>query len=445
MHRTLALFVLAVPLTAQEALTLRRAVDLALQSHPLVAAADAGEKEGEARIRQARSGYLPRIHFSESLQRGNNPVFVFSSLLNQRQFSQGNFSLASLNRPDALSNYQSRLTVEQVLFDSGQTSRGIEAARFTREMAGQDTRRNHSDVILSVLRTYFAVQLAEKNLAVARQSSESVQADLDRAESIYRSGRSTQADVLAVRVHLAAMHEQEIRAANDLAVARAALNDAIGVGLDRSFDLTTPLESGAAAPGATLEHYLRLAAEHRPEMKQAELAGKLARTGQQIASSAYWPQVAFQAMAEADRQNFRGKGGANWFTAVTLRWNLWTGGETRARVEQARFAGFRADALRRRTESAIQLEVRKAYLDVRAAAQRVEVASVAAAEAREAHRIVQNRHQAGLTTVTELLRSETALAAARTRRLAAIYDHRVAEAALEHAAGALVAGAAIAN
>jgi outer membrane protein TolC len=228
-------------------------------------------------------------------------------------------------------------------------------------------------------------------------------------------------------------------------VARAALNDAIGVGLDRSFDLTTPLESGAAAPGATLEHYLRLAAEHRPEMKQAELAGKLARTGQQIASSAYWPQVAFQAMAEADRQNFRGKGGANWFTAVTLRWNLWTGGETRARVEQARFAGFRADALRRRTESAIQLEVRKAYLDVRAAAQRVEVASVAAAEAREAHRIVQNRHQAGLTTVTELLRSETALAAARTRRLAAIYDHRVAEAALEHAAGALVAGAAIAN
>jgi hypothetical protein len=129
MHRTLALFVLAVPLTAQEALTLRRAVDLALQSHPLVAAADAGEKEGEARIRHARSGYLPRIHFSESLQRGNNPVFVFSSLLNQRQFSQGNFSLASLNRPDALNNYQSRLTVEQVLFDSGQTSRGVEAAR----------------------------------------------------------------------------------------------------------------------------------------------------------------------------------------------------------------------------------------------------------------------------------------------------------------------------
>lgn len=189
-----------------------------------------------------------------------------------------------------------------------------------------------------------------------------------------------------------------------------------------------------------------MAAEHRPEMKQAELAQSLARTEQQIVGSAYWPQVAFQGIVEADRQNFRSNGGANWFTAVTLRWNLWTGGETKARVEQARtLPESRTEALRKRADSAIQLEVRKAYLDVTAAAQRVEVASAAAAEAQEAHRIIQNRHQAGLTTVTELLRSETALAAARTRRLAAIFDHRVAAAALEHAAGRLVAGAAVVN
>src|SRR3954470_18724317 len=209
MRRTLALLILAAPLPAQEVLTLRQAVDLALRSNPLVAAAGAGEKEAEAGIRQARSGYMPRLQFSESLQRGNNPLFVFSSLLTQHQFGQGNFALGPLNRPDALSNYQSRLTVEQVLFDSRQTSRGVEAARLTRQMAGEDTRRSHSDVILNVLRTYFGVQLAEMGLDVARQSRESARADLERAESIYRSGRSTQADVLDVRVHLAAVVEQE--------------------------------------------------------------------------------------------------------------------------------------------------------------------------------------------------------------------------------------------
>src|SRR3954463_5178363 len=118
MRRTLALLILAAPLPAQETLTLRQAVDLALRSNPLVAAADAGEKEAEARIHQAHAGYLPRLQFSESLQRGNNPVFVFSSLLIQHQFSQENFALGPLNRPEALSNYQSRLTVEQMMFDA---------------------------------------------------------------------------------------------------------------------------------------------------------------------------------------------------------------------------------------------------------------------------------------------------------------------------------------
>src|SRR5499427_6301475 len=159
MRRALALSILAVliwavPLTAQEALTLRQAVDLALRSNPLVAAADAGEREAQARIHQANSGYLPRLQFSESVERGNNPVFVFSSLLTQHQFSQGNFALGSLNRPDAMNNFQSRLTVEQVVFDAGQTSRSVEAARFTRQMAGEDVRRSHSDIILNVLRAY---------------------------------------------------------------------------------------------------------------------------------------------------------------------------------------------------------------------------------------------------------------------------------------------------
>jgi len=168
-----------------------------------------------------------------------------------------------------MSNYQSQLTVEQVVFDASQTSRSVEAARFTRQIAGEDTRRSQSDIIMNVLRAYFGVALAAKNLEVARQSVDSARADLERAEFIYQSGRSTQADVLAVRVHLASMQDRRIRASNDLAVTRAALNDALGVSLDRTFELTTPLESSASEPEGTLEEYGRLAAEDRPEMRQA--------------------------------------------------------------------------------------------------------------------------------------------------------------------------------
>lgn len=432
------------PLGAQEPLSLRQAVDLALQSNPLAAAAQAGEREAEARWRQARSGYLPRLNFSESFQRSNNPVFVFGSLLTQHQFTAANFDLGLLNRPEALSNYQSRLSVEQVLWDSRQTSRGVEAARLGQQISGQDTRRSRSDIVLGVLRAYFAVTLAQKSLELAEQSLGSAAADLDRARTIFEAGRSTEADVLAVRVHVAAVKEQQIRARNDVEVSQAALNDALGVSLDRKFDLTTALEP-VAGGGKDLDEYRRLAIEQRPERRQAELAQSVAQAQQQLARSAYWPQVVFQGTVEADRQRYFTRGGANWLTAVSLRWNLWNGGETRARLDQARFAEERAEALLKRADSAIQLEVRKAYLDVGAAAQRLEVTAAAVAEAEEAYRIIQNRHAAGLTTVTELLRSDTALSAARTHKLAAVYDLRVAAVTLEHAAGSLTADSAVVN
>src|SRR5262245_58867613 len=79
-----------VRLVAQEPLTLRQAVDLGLHSNPLIAASDAGEKEADARTREARARYLPRLQFSESLQRGDSPIFVFSSLLTQHRFSDAN-------------------------------------------------------------------------------------------------------------------------------------------------------------------------------------------------------------------------------------------------------------------------------------------------------------------------------------------------------------------
>src|SRR5690242_9075356 len=101
-----AILVLAVPLSAQESLSLRDAIRLALRGNPGLAAATAAEKASESRIAQARGALLPKVNYSESLTRSNNPVFVFSSLLTQHQFGPENFNIGPLNRPDLLNNLQ---------------------------------------------------------------------------------------------------------------------------------------------------------------------------------------------------------------------------------------------------------------------------------------------------------------------------------------------------
>ncbi|MCC6862112.1 MAG: TolC family protein [Bryobacterales bacterium] len=436
MNKSWTLALVALPLTAQSPLSLKDAVRMALEKHPAVEASRAGEQAAGTRIRQARSGYLPKLNYSESWQRSNNPVFVFSSLLTQHQFTEQNFRIDTLNRPDALNNFQSQLIVDQVLYDAGQTGKAVKAANLAHGIASESKRRTDLDVIMNTTRAYYGAVLASENVKVAQESVKSAEADLQRAEAVRAAGMATDADVLSIRVHLAGMREQAIRAANDLEVARAALNEALGLPLDTRFDLSTPL-APAAPPAQEAAGFEKEAVEQRPEARQAELAEDLARTQLDTARSSLLPQVFFRGAFEADRQRFINRGGANWAAGVSLRWNLFNGFADKARIDEALLLERRAQAEKQRAENGIRLQVRKARLDLQSAGERIEVTRAAVAQAEESHRIIQNRYQNGLTTVTELLRSEAALLAARTRHLAAIHDQKIASAALLEAAGTL--------
>ena len=120
-----------------------------------------------------------------------------------------------------------------------------------------------------------------------------------------------------------------------------------------------------------------------------------------------------------------------------LRWNLFNGFSDRARMEESKFALRRTKAEEAQASSTIRLQVRRAFTDLRAAEQRIEVTRASVAEAEESRRITQNRYETGLSNVTDLLRTETAVLETRARYLAAIHDQRLAAAMLELAAGTL--------
>ena len=107
----LAVILLAVGAPAQtqpsatgsvRALTLREAVGIALEKNPGIQAADAYARAVQEGIMAAKSCRYLRMDFSEGFTRGNNPVYVFGTLLTQRQFIAANFALGFLNTPPAL-------------------------------------------------------------------------------------------------------------------------------------------------------------------------------------------------------------------------------------------------------------------------------------------------------------------------------------------------------
>ena len=128
------IFACSLSASAQTRLGLQEAVRLALEKHPAVEASAARMKAADARINQARSGHLPKVNYTESWTRSNNPVFVFSSLLTQHQFTEQNFAIGTLNRPDFLNNFQSLVTVDQMIYDARQTKSQIRSASLGRKI-----------------------------------------------------------------------------------------------------------------------------------------------------------------------------------------------------------------------------------------------------------------------------------------------------------------------
>jgi outer membrane protein TolC len=444
MRKKLLYFSLLAPLYGQEPLSLRDAVRAAIDHNKSIAAAGAATEAAGARIQQAKSGWLPRLNYSESLTRSDNPVFVFSSLLTQHQFTERNFAIGALNRPDALNNFQSQLNLDQTIYDAGQVRYATRSAQLMERVSGEDGRRTQLEVIAAVVRAYYAVVLSGETLAAAKEAVRSAEADLKRAEAVRAAGMSTDVDVLSIRVHLAAVTEQRIRRSADLDVARATLNDVLGQPLETTYTLTTAL-APADTSDTPLEQYERQASEQRPEAHEAKLANSLAETQAAAARSSLLPQVGLHAAIEQDRQQFAGRSGGNWLASVSLRWNLFNGFGDKGRIDEAKHLLRRSQAEADRAGSAIRLEVRRAWADLHAANQRIEVARAAVEEAQESLRITQNRYAAGLNNVTDLLRNETVVLEAKTHYLAAISDQRVAAAMLEKAAGVLSPNSEVLN
>jgi len=430
------LLILPNMLLAQESLSLSQAITLAMAQNPAVRASTIAEKGAAERLTQARSGYLPEVNYSESLQWGNNPVYVFGSLLEQHRFSSNNFELGSLNRPDALTNFASQLTVSETLFDGNKTKNRILSARIAKDITGEQNRESGMDVLQAVVETYYATVVAQEDQRVADEAYRTAQSDLDHAQSLHDAGMTTDADVLALRVHLAEVEDQRIRAGNNVRVARARLNDVLAEPLETEYTLSTPLRP-AAGSAAKIEEYEARALRERPEARQAEMNVSLAETASNLARAALLPEVSLHGAFEANRQGFASRGGSDWMTGATLRLNLFRGFADRSRIAESSFLKTQREHERQKTQSALRLQVRQSFLDFESSSSRVLTAQASISEAEENHRIVADRYEAGLSTVTELLRSQTALSAAKFRYLGAVFDQRIAAVRLERAAGSL--------
>jgi outer membrane protein TolC len=438
-HLAIGLIFVAVALaqSSPAPLALHDAATIALEKNPLRKAALANTKAASAGVREAQSFLMPHVTFSEQATRGNDPVYVFGSRLRQQRFTSDDFALNKLNTPSPIGNFTTRFGGTWNLFDSFASWRGIDRAKQMNIAANDQLERTDQEILFRVVQSYFGVLLATKQLEVAEQSEKTAKSITDRSQVRYDAGLVVESDLLSAKVRMAGREQELIRARNNLELARAQFDTAMGISVDTLYQPADALAERNLVVNS-LPELEQKALTTRPDLKRVEAQQSAQELSVAIAKSSFGPRLNAFAGWEMDNPTFvAGGGGNNWLGGIELQIDLFQGGAKRAALSRERATAERIAALKQAASDAVRLEVRQAYYDQDATRQQIEVARTAITRAQESLRINQDRYDGGLLTITDLLGAEEAARRTQADYWQAVYQFHISYANLELACGTL--------
>ena len=424
---------------AQEPLTLRQAIDQALGQNPQAAIAKAGEKDATAAAALARTQLLPQLNFTEDISRGNDPVYVFGSRLRQQQFTQANFALNALNRPQPIGNFATRFSGSWMAFNSFKTQKEIHRADLFKQSASSSAKAVDQQIVLRVVEAYQSVLYAQRQVAVAQHEQDTAAALLTSVEQRVKAGLAVESDLMSAQVDVAARKEDLIAAQGNLQLAWADLRAAMGAEKLQASELK-PIEPHTF-PQPSLEEALALAAKTRPDLMALGHAQQAQAEAVGAAKSDFGPRVSAYGNWEQDRGTLTGSGGNNWVAGVQISVDILPFGK-RDQLARESAAKQKIDAQMALQRQQIRLQVSRAHIQMQTAALSVETARAAIAQSAEGLRILSNRYKAGLATITDLLRAGDAERQSQSNYWRAVYGNAMAFAGMLYAEGTLTPDAA---
>ena len=408
-------------------------IENALNNSDRVKASMNSVEVSEGQKLSSMGGFLPHFTLSEAFTRGNDPVYAFGTKLRQSNFTEMDFALPSLNEPDALTNYSTRLVVEQPLFNGGRHIYGRKMAS-----AGLEASRNMHEyeklqIAFSVRQAYCHLLLARESLAVIDASLAAASSHYDQAKSRLDAGMATRADELKASVRLAELKQQRIKVLNVVTVAGEYLKLAAGVKNDQP---VRPSESCITSePEFNLDALISFAKSGNSQLAAAGFAAQAADYGARAAWGEFIPSVNAFAQVQSDATDPFGSDGDNWMVGVSADWKFFAGLSNVGKVKSARANREKANHEYNLLGHKIEVEVREAFLETQASWESIAVARGATEQADESLRIIENQYDEGLATITDLLDTEAAATASKLSLAQAMFEYNLSLASLELATG----------
>jgi outer membrane protein TolC len=436
---SLICFIFPMGIRAQEPLALRQAIQLALKQNPDADAARAAAEEAKAGFTLARTQYLPQISFTEDMSRGNDPVYVFGTRLRQQRFTQADFALDALNKPQPIGNFATRISGGWLLFDSLRTQKSVHSADLMHRSAASSAKAVDQRVVFDVVQAYQQVLYAERQVDIAQNELKTAEALMSSVDDHVKAGLAVESDRMSAQVSVAARKQGLIAAHGDLDLAWAQLRIAMGTPEFKASPLQ-PIEH-KDFPRSDFEQELQKALKNRQDLMALGEEQSAQAAVESAARLSFGPRVSAYGNWEDDRQALGGQGGNNWVAGIQISIDVLPIGK-RAQLAKEKAIKSRVDAQLSSYQQQVRLQVSQAHIQRQTAELSLETARAAIDQAAESLRILKNRYGAGLATIADVLRAEDAEREAQTSYWHAVYGNTMAYAQLLFATGTLTPDAA---
>ena len=405
-------------------LSLKEALEIALERSASLHAAREGIRGADYLRKAAMTDFLPTFRTEYDFTYLNKAPIVRFGLTDTRVGTRSNYSWTT--------------GLDQPLFTGGSLYRSYRLAQLGVDLSKVFLELVKQDLVLRVKEAYFTILKAGKIRQVAGQAVQQLESHLRVSTAFYDVGIIPKNDLLQTQVQMAQARQNLTKAEVELAIAKAALNTL----LRRDVGMEVKLEDILAyrPMEVTFEECLAKAGKNRPELKEAELNVKRSEKEVQLARSQYFPILGVSGNYErvgddpgVSGSRFEDKD--SWNITAYARWTFWQWGKKRQLVREKETRLIQAEDARVEVEDGISLEVKDAYLRLREAREKIDVAKTAIAQAKENYRMNFERYKEQVATSTDVLDAQTLLTEARSNYYNALSDYNIAWARLGRAVG----------
>jgi outer membrane protein TolC len=424
----------AAPAPAVPRYNLRQLLEMAHTSYPGIRAMRHAVSTMEQQFLRAKWAWLPQGNLRGFLA----PVPEIRCEPSAEQCTKTNASQANLGPMWSFKGVMVKLDLDigMPLFTFGKMAAVKRAASSGVAIRKEELASARNRLIVDVTRGYWGLKLAREILFTLNEglshlvdAEKTVQKDIDEGE-----GEFTLNDLLRLQTARAEIDVRFAEAEKAEAMALAGLATVTGK-QGQPFDVDTAIISVLDEEPRPVRTYLEMAHANRPELRILEEAVKARTAGVDLERARFFPDFLFVAMLgvansstidipyNAYYNNPFNYYGAGFGLAMNWRWDYYQ------QYRQFRVAKLELEEIKARREEGnigIDLEVRRAWHDLREARARLAAAKKGERTARKWVATVQQNLAAGLAETRDMTDSLLSFFQLRVRHLWAMFDVNVA-------------------